>query len=407
MRVFTLLLPLLLISPPTLAFKHLCNGMDADGAVEPDQCGVCTNETAARWLPSSVDVWVDLKTLPPHLSEAQWTQEATSALAAWNSIPGTAIDLRYAGHSEHRAFGIDTNLHEIFWVLSKDEWREKVGSGENGTLGVTVAPYQCPSLGRASREIYDADLIMNGTGRFRWRSDCQNQRNCEPINVTLIHELGHFIGIGHPCTDCDWSIMAAAGGNHMDAPLKDDRDAAIALYPSDQSGLFGMRCESDTECALGLQCIEQNNARFCSQKCTNACPQGFACDSGMCRFAVGRLAPPAGVHERCETKPCKDGLLCEETFSGNSFCIKSCLSNHDCPQKEQCILYADGGGGTCLEIAGLNEECGEFTTCSEKLICVGKHAATGDCKEECNSKKKRCRFGGVCTFIEEDVWACL
>lgn len=403
-----LFLALVFLSVPTVAFKYLCNGMDADGVEEADQCGVCSKTTAPRWTPSTVDVLVDLKTLPPQVNEKEWKNEVLSGLQAWSGIPGTNLDLRFAGHSEHRAFGIDSAFHEIFWVLSKDEWRRKVGSGENGTLGVTVTPYMCPSSGKASREIYDADLIMNGAGKFKWRIDCTGESKCESIKSTLVHELGHFVGLGHPCTDCDWSIMSAAGGNELFRPLKDDQDGLRALYASGEAGRLGMRCDSAADCKDSLRCVEQNGSKFCAPACAQGkCPAGFACDEGLCRFATGRLAPPVGLRERCEQRVCASGLLCEETFSGRNFCVKPCFTGTDCPANEQCILYPDGGAGVCGASAGLDEVCGDFTGCSEKLVCVGKSETEGVCKTECEPRRKRCPRGLTCTSMGQDVWACI
>jgi hypothetical protein len=407
-----LLVGLLFVESNAFAYKYLCNGMDADGTETVDYCGVCTDDSAPRWIPSSVDVLIDLKTRPKNLNEAEWKSVATESLDTWNKVPGTNLELRFAGEASGRNFGINPKQHEIFWVLDKQEWREKVGSGENGTLGVTVSPYQCPAEGRASREIYDADLIMNGVSKVKWKVDCKEEGRCESIRATLIHELGHFIGIGHPCTDCDWSIMSAASGNAVDRLLQDDQDALRALYPSGQAGQMGMRCDRTEDCKSDLLCIEQSQSTFCSQDCSSkACPSGYTCDrenGAVCRFAMGRLAPPAALRERCDMRPCQEGLQCVATFTDKSFCVKDCLSKSDCPGDEKCILFPDGGAGVCLVSVGLNETCGEFTTCDDKLACVGKNASEGICRPECDPKKTRqCRAGGSCEHIGNDQWACV
>lgn len=404
----------LLACAPSFAYRFLCNGVTAENENESDECGVCSDESGPRWIPSGINVLVDLETRPAEITESAWKKVVVSSLNAWNTIPGVDLRLRYAGTSALRTFGIDSGEHEIFWVMDKQEWRQKVGSGENGTLGVTVTPYQCPNSARKNREIYDADLIMNGVSPYNWKIECkESQGQCESVKGTLVHELGHFIGLGHPCPLCSWSVMSAQAGYDVDAPVLDDFDAARALYPGTLAGQMGTRCESKRDCEAGLKCISQNQDHYCSKECTaSSCPNGYACDTsdgeGVCRFAIGRLAGAVGLHERCETRRCDDGLQCIETFTNKNFCVKTCTAKSECAPKEECVMFPDGGAGVCLIAAGLNQACGEFTTCDDKLVCVGKNDTEGVCKTECVSgRRNQCRSGGVCTPVGRDLSACI
>jgi hypothetical protein len=321
--------------------------------------------------------------------------------------------MRYAGPSTRRAFGLDSKEHEIFWVTDKKEWRQKVGSGENGTLGVTVSPYQCASGGRSSREIYDADLIMNGAGKFKWSLSCKDaEGDCESVRSTLTHELGHFIGLGHPCTLCSTSIMSAQAGYDLEYPVLDDFQAARVLYPGQLLGQMGTRCDKEADCESNLSCITQNNTKYCSQSCKDSCPNGYECNlidqERFCQFSNGRLAGTVGLHERCETRVCDEGLQCIETFTEKSLCVKNCVQKSDCPSSEECVLFDDGGGGVCLKSVGLDQVCNEFTTCAGKMICVGKNESEGFCKYECHEGRRgQCRTGGVCTSVGQDLSACM
>lgn len=412
-RVVVLSAFVLVASLSAHSYRFLCNGVDADGVVEADSCGVCTDDSAARWLPGSVEILADLQTLPKGISKSGWRKTVLSGLDAWNKVPGSNLRLKYTGEATGRNFGSQASKHEIFWVTDKQEWRRKVGSGENGTLGVTMSPYHCPYPGRSNREIYDADLIMNGVKNFQWQLECQGESKCEPIGATLVHELGHFIGLGHPCVDCGWSVMSAQASSNIEKPTADDQLGLRALYPAERNGQMGSNCISNRDCDRALECISQKETKYCAQSCSNgSCPEGYSCDEtsngAFCRFSSGRLVQPARLRERCETRPCEDGLACAETFTDKSFCVKECYSKSECPKSEECVLYPDGGGGVCLQMASLNAVCGEFTTCEEKMICVGKSVSQGVCKMECDPKKpKKCPSGTECTPIGSDLGACL
>lgn len=395
------------------AYKFICNGIDAEGTIESDHCGVCTDESGPRWMPATVNIKVDANTLPKNLSKTDWLNVATSSMESWNKVAGANIKIQHVGDTNRRSFGSDSSSHELFWVTDKAEWRRKVGGGENGALGVTVSPYNCPNSARKGREIYDADLIMNGIGAFKWSPSCKNWGDCDSIRSTLTHELGHFIGLGHPCASCSWSIMSAQASFNVEYPVFDDQQALRALYPGSPSGEMGVRCDADRDCGSGLACVTQADARYCSKACSESsqCPAGYACDASLgdsvCRFAIGRLAGAVGLGESCKTQPCEDGLYCAGEDNEHVFCFDMCSPTDKCKSNETCILFEGGGkDGVCLTLAKIGDKCGYKTYCEEIASCVMDGEA-GLCRKDCDLKKRnQCSTGETCHDIGNGKGAC-
>jgi hypothetical protein len=207
-------------NPSQPCYRYFCNSMSAEGSVEEDGCDApCDDENATRWGATTIGVKVDDDTVPSGISTADWATVSEDALATWSSVSGASLTFQTVGDADNRTFGEDDDSHEIFWITSQTEFMEKVGQGINSVLGVTSSRY----FFCEPRIIEDADLVMNGVpaADISWvptLDDCGEFDWCESVYSTMLHELGHFLGLGHPCStsDCiDWSIMAAQSWGHI------------------------------------------------------------------------------------------------------------------------------------------------------------------------------------------------
>lgn len=395
-------------APPAHAFKYLCNGMNADGTVDPDPCGQttypCNAQNAVRWVPGILQFKVDVNTVPSGVSQSRWSTLLNASLQAWNNVSGSTLSIQNVGPANTRQFGANDANHELFWINSATEWQQKVGAGVNGALGVTLPRY---SFCGQPAEMEDADLALNGAG-FCW-----DRNGCNNIQSTLVHEMGHAFGLGHPCTLCDWAVMSAQAGYDPEYPLFDDQEAVRSLYPGTPGGV-GYGCNGNGACTGGL-CITTSSARYCSQTCGN-CPAGFACEDvspyGMvCVFAAGSAATPVGEGENCSQRPCAANLQC--AGDGNNFtCYRTCTPpNGACGANQQCVEL-QGGGGVCLTTAGnamLGEVCNAQNLCVDGLLCILETDTSGRCRSSCNPAGggSGCPAGLACFELQSGGGACL
>lgn len=135
--------------------------------------------------------------------DALWVEVVRLAMAKWNEVPG--ISLRLAATSSNAATVNDAdNAHSI--LLSRE-------------LPFSVAAVAYPSKNDDTSAIDDCDIQV-GAG----------PTPLEDLIVTVTHELGHCLGLGHNHVDYG-SLM---GYSALDRQFKlglDDMAGLIFLYP--------------------------------------------------------------------------------------------------------------------------------------------------------------------------------
>ena len=176
--------------------------------------------------------------------------EVRAAIRAWNNDRGSRVNLVLDGTS-NREFTID-DVDGVNSISYEDPFDEIPGSyrhGEGGTIAINISRFYCDAsvtphsipgndtveaLGLVESNITTQD------GYEDWVSANRDPRKAH--EEIMAHELGHLIGISHPCGDsasgpCDSvtveAIMRArVHGDGRGAALNsDDRAAARHLYP--------------------------------------------------------------------------------------------------------------------------------------------------------------------------------
>ncbi|MBM4282392.1 MAG: matrixin family metalloprotease, partial [Deltaproteobacteria bacterium] len=104
-----------------------------------------------------------------------------SSFRAWACVPGTSLrfeELEQPGVAE---LSLDDEINTLFW----DEDGTLCGMGP-GTLGITVGDV-------AGQNRAQADICFNGL-HHQW-----GIRQNTDVQSIALHEIGHFIGLDHPC----------------------------------------------------------------------------------------------------------------------------------------------------------------------------------------------------------------
>ncbi len=187
----------------------------------------------------------------PGLSDTATRRAVNNAMHAWNSDAGSRVDLRYstaAVSPEPRAYR-GWNL-----IMFDDPFgtRDPLVPGEGGTVAWASTWYSCnsppvrrpPPYDRYSDvRIAQSDIVTaKGLGTWlQWWDSGAVVTNLEEI---LAHELGHSLGIAHPCGDdasgeCTTTATREAI-MHASRPLdrrgarlsSDDRAILRRLYPA-------------------------------------------------------------------------------------------------------------------------------------------------------------------------------
>ena len=176
--------------------------------------------------------------------------QVRAGIRAWNDVRGSRVNLVLDGTSD-REFPVN-EVDGVNFISYEDPLDEIPGSyrrGEGGTLAINVALFYCdasvtphPIPGNDTVEalgLLEANITTQD-GYEDWVSANRDPRKAH--EEIMAHELGHLIGISHPCGDrasgpCDSvtgeAIMRAnAHGDGRGAALNsDDREAVRQLYP--------------------------------------------------------------------------------------------------------------------------------------------------------------------------------
>lgn len=403
-----LILMLNIFSINVLSYRFICNGILANGDERLDECGICDDEHAARWPSSTIEVVIDNSVLPKHLSLSQWHNVVEQSFRSWESVSGSDLHFISKNESSLRQFGANDNIHEIFWITDKKEWRKLVGAGEFGTLGATLPRYICDAS-RQHRTIFDADLVLNGMPHINWQVDCHHDNCISPL-TTLTHELGHFIGLDHPCLTCSSSIMSARAGFDLKAPVFDDMQGLRVLYPDSSHGGYGFPCDHHQDCQADLSCIYDGHHQYCSYSCEqNECDMVSICQNTslgkFCMFVDDEAAGGKNQGNSCIKKPCSEPLVCAGSHDDNFFCYMPCHSNMDCALNQSCVPI-EQDLSLCVVIKKLNESCNYVDLCDDGLYCVFENINSGFCRKPC-SLTKTCYGSDTCQRIIDGVDVCL
>ena len=395
-RTLILALGLLLLLPSSaFAYKFLCDGWEITGVsgycptgiVRPDRDCNCNVQTAPKWRSGAINFRVESQG-GNGISSSQFIQAAQSAMEQWSNVSCSSLLLSYGGAlpvtSAARWGGNannSSNEHAVFFVTSPQEWMEVTGSGAGNTLGVTVSPYNGWNCN--NREISDTDILSNGFIDQGW--------TYYTVQETLLHEMGHSVGLGHPCLTTDGycnnscsAVMAATGAN-FNIPQQDDATGVCALYTGVSGGL-GSACSGDWDCTSG-PCITHEDFTYCSQAC-GSCPTGYACKPVNGQNVCVRKGLP-GVGEPC-VNVCVSGAICLGGDDGGT-CYVECNpygNGSECPTNNSCVeLEIEGSTarGICLEAAGPGMSCEDTNgVCVDGYVCVGGDGGGSLCRQECN-----------------------
>lgn len=397
-----------------IGYRFICNGLLANGEERADECGLCDDKHAARWKNPNLGVVVDDSPLPQGINKSDWQAVTKESFAAWEKVDGSDLRFFQIPSKNVREFGANESLHEIFWITNKEEWRRLVGSGEFGTLGATLPRYTCGDDAGAPREIFDADLVLNGMPHINWQVSC-NDEDCISIQTTLVHELGHFFGLDHPCLMCSSSIMSARAGFDLIYPVYDDMEGLRVLYPNSSKGGFGFPCITDSDCSDRNLCINDGPNRYCSSGCKedDECDLGSICkESGgnkVCAFIDGESAGGRKEGENCTRIPCVEPMVCAGASEPNYFCFMPCQSNATCERGQSCVKLEDDLS-ICVTIKDKGDLCDHRELCEEHLYCLLDDENSGYCRATCKSTytaSSGCPMGEVCQLIEDGVELCV
>ena len=197
------------------------------------------------WNYPCVTMHIYLSSPPPVLAAADYFSASTLAAAAWSFPSLACTDIRLSVVAETQSTADVGYDHKNVIVFRQDTWCRH--SAPMNSDGVTEPDcYSSSALALTSLfknvqtgEILDADIELNAVN-YSWgdrvtQPDLASSTTVD-FQYALTHELGHVIGLDHPCYDGSAArLNDNAGAPEVDcysnSPLPSSVSQAI-MYPS-------------------------------------------------------------------------------------------------------------------------------------------------------------------------------
>lgn len=284
--------------------------------------------------------------------------EVRRAFSDWQAVSCADLTISEGPVTSTRP-GVYEGRSIVGWVESG--WRHSPEA-----IGVTanLTTQNVPSC------VTEADMELNGV-HYTWITNSGGGAQVNAYSI-LLHEGGHYLGLGHS-NDRDATMYFAYQGG-IDTISSDDRAGICSLYPS-----------PDADCT------------------TLGCPGGQQCVSGKCEFIEGdgTLCAPCQADDDCGGP----NDYCLSYPDEIHYCGRFCQSDADCPADNefcarttslsQCARVNDDGDFDCSGgVAGgcqFDTDCGAEQRC-ENQACVARSSAGGGLGDSCSTDAD-CRDG--------------
>lgn len=310
---------------------------------------------------------------PTSLSVDDVVQAVDSAANTWGVADCAAPAFQVSGLASLPAASGD-GRNSVEWVFTGWEKRGFPASAP----GATDVVYEKKS---GAWHIIEADIYLNAE-LFQW-----SKLPAAPVylNAVIVHELGHALGLLHPCetmatADPSAPTCSSVNGASETAMYPEYDPAQASLSQDDVAGL----------CFL-----------YPKQSCEQSgCPAGSACIDGACQ-------PGCSVETPCNSgaaplgDPCMQGSECSTGVCVDGHCVQACGVTPGCGASE-CATSADGARYCKTTLGALGDTCGAPAEClGQHCVQVGESAPV--CTRACGAG---CPGGWTCMSVE-DTGVCL
>ena len=347
------LLTITLVPASAAAFRTLAEELDVGGPV--------------RWASATLEIELS-EDVPSSLELAAVERDVLEAAAVWSEPACSSISLPRVSVSDAGAEPLD-GRNTVEWVT---DWEARGFGGDQPAM----TDVQVEEAGDGWR-IVEADIYLNAE-HFDWTTDAARGEE-QRVRDVLVHELGHFIGLEHPCEvgsdgdapDCESASESVAlsvmhpEATALESLAEDDAAGVCSLYPDEAPSDTPEVAQDPDEPELPIV--------------STSVPD---CESAHCQ-GPGPRGDPCAQHDDC-----KSGICAPE-----GFCAARCQSGGDCDPGARCVA----AGGERLCETALEPFAGECDNADDCLggECISWNGGPRQCSRSCDEAQP-CPSGWDC-----------
>ncbi len=269
---------------------------------------------------------------------------------------------------------------------------------ERGACEACSNDRECSGLGEGAR------CTAIGDGQFCTQACEPDEASCEP-GFSCVAGLNQCLPSNYRCEGC--LVEGCPAGQLCDAV------SAECVAPRGACGL----CNSDAECAAGLNCQEMGNFKHCFEPCG----EGESCSTESYQCLGGFCKPSSAVCDACGSTCTGDLPVCidAEEICGECGVRQACEpplrcnQEHRCEESSGCITSVDCSdpatpfcfGAECVQCMQLSD-CAPRHDCIDwscvPSSCAGVLCQTGSfCNEETGRCDPGCQTADDCAPMED------
>jgi hypothetical protein len=319
----------------------------------------------------SVELFQDVA---PGVDLALLETDLRQAAEAWATPGCTNVDISYAGTTDREAKPGDGH-NTIEWV---SDWKAR--GFPKDSPGLTDVQY----VRNAGEKwtIAEADTYLN-LG-FDWTTGVPTDDRKRTLAV-LTHELGHALGLLHPC-----EVDGSGGAPKCSQATAFASEEMYPIYSADQTALsdddiagvcflYSPSCD-DASCGADEKCADG----ICKPRCGDrACGVGTECKKDTC-VPISKDCGASG----CVGQACSEQADCApREYCSDGICARGEQALGDvCSSAKQCF------DGACVDGA-CAESCNSGASCASGASC---NTETGACTDDLSPMGEKCQFSSDC-----------
>lgn len=283
-----------------------------------------------------------------------WRELVRSAFAAWTPARCMSSQVRFMSAPSSTSPSAGDGHNSVVMVMSG--WAGSGRPDRAAFVDLQLERAEGASPGSPTR-IVEADVYLNGEN---FQFDVGDGVGNVDALAVLTHEVGHFVGLLHPCEFDELGVPDCAGGD-----VAWSQSAVFPVYMTtqrlvsmgDEQGLcalYGMPTSSDGGTELRDASADDAGVYCDPVVCASACVHAADCTVGTCALVSDRQNTCVSIGDYgapCEfADDCRSGVCLRGLSSGRQFCSRPCTEDTTCGSRMSCGTV--DGLRACIPSAG-------------------------------------------------------